>query len=162
MTMIPLPEPVYMKIAELMRSVSTAGSVWISRLCGVPLVRDGYYIYLPNTNLFVAEGCSGMRYLISYLVFSVAYAYYFKRSVKSRLLVVLAALPISIFAAVMRLTVIFLAAYYIGAFMAGKQEHILLSWCVFAALLAGAMIFDYRFCRGWGDLQAGRQDIPSP
>lgn len=141
-TMVPLPLSLYHQIAEWMRSISTAGSTWLTLLCGVPLVRDGYYIQLPNINLMISEGCSGIRYLISYVVFGLAYAYYFKKTTKSRLMVIIATIPISILGGVIRLTIIFLAAYYIGPFMAGVREHIILSWFVFAGILVGAILLD--------------------
>ncbi len=144
MTMIPLPKPVYAQIAEWMRATSTSGSTWILQLSGVPFIREGYNIHLPNIDLYVAKSCSGIRYLISYFVFGLAYAFIYKKSIKSRILVVIATIPISVIAGVLRLDTIFLSAYYIGAFMAGRQPHILLSWSVFALVLTGAILMDLK------------------
>ena len=141
-SMIPLPTSIYTQIAEWMRSVSTAGSIWIAQLCGVPLSREGYLINFPDINLFVSTGCSGIRYLISYLVFGFAYAFIFKKTIKSRILVIIATIPISVIAGVIRIGVIFISAYYIGAFMAGPRVHILLSWFVFVGILAGLIVTD--------------------
>ncbi len=145
MTVIPLPKPVYAQIAEWMRAASTSGSTWILQLSGVPFIREGYNIHLPNTDLYVAKSCSGIRYLISYFVFGLAYAFIYKKSIKSRILVVIATIPISVIAGVLRLDTIFLSAYYIGAFMADSQNHIYLSWSVFALVLTWAILMDRKW-----------------
>jgi exosortase len=142
LTMIPVPETMYGQIAEWMRAATTAGSVWLMELIQHPVFREGYNIQLPKTNLYIAMSCSGIRYLLSYFVFSLAYAFLFKKTVKSRTLVVLAAFPIALIAGVLRLSSIYLATSYIGPFMAGQRPHILLSWSVFLVVLVGAIAAD--------------------
>ena len=148
-TMIPLSETTYAQLAEWMRAATTAGSVWLSQLMQLPIFRDGYSIQLPNANLFVAMSCSGIRYLLSFFVFSLAYAFLCKRGIRSRILVVVASLPISLAAGVLRLTSIYLSIYFIGAFMAGKREHILVSWIVFGVVLVVAIGADQYFSAVW-------------
>jgi exosortase len=140
-TMIPLPQPIYNHIAEWMREITTSGSVWITQLVQIPIFRDGLNIYFPNTSLFIAMGCSGIRYLLSYFVFSLAYAFLVKKDIKARVLVVTASFPIAIIAGVLRLSSIYLAVYFFGPFMAGRP-HILISWLVFGALLVVAIGVD--------------------
>lgn len=144
-TMIPLPEPAYAKIADWMKTMNTAGSVWVLKLLGVPFHREAYNICLPDTTLLVAPSCSGIRYLLSFFVFGLAYAFFFKQGIMSRTLVVLATIPMSIIGGILRLSTIFLAAYYIGPFMADHIPHVLISWSVFALVLVGAMSVD-RYC----------------
>jgi exosortase len=140
--MIPLPEAVYIQISEWMRQATTWGSVLLVKLLGIPLHRDGFDIYLPNIQLYVAHSCSGVRYLLSYLVFGVAYAFRFKQSFKGRTLVVMGVLPLSIAGGVLRLGVIFSSAYYIGPIMVEHRPHVVLSWTVFTVLLVGVIAVD--------------------
>jgi len=140
--MIPLPEAVYSQISEWMRHATTWGSVSLIKLLGIPLHRDGFDIYLPDSHLYVAHSCSGVRYLLSYLVFGVAYAFRFKRSFKARALVVMGAVPLSIAGGVLRLGVIFSSAYYIGPIMVEHRPHVMLSWTVFTVLLVGVVVVD--------------------
>jgi exosortase len=142
MAMIPLPASLYTQITEWMRASSTAGSVLVAQLGGVPLTREGYFIQLPEIKLFVAKSCSGIRYLISYFVFGFAYAFLYKKTAKSRILVIIATIPISFIAGVIRLSVIFLSAYYISPVMAAPHPHILLSWFVFVGILIGLIVAD--------------------
>ena len=117
---------------------------------GVLLHRNGFHIDLPNTRLYIAHGCSGIRYLLSYLVFGLAYACIFKKSFKARVLVVMGALPLSIVGGVLRLWIIFFSAYYIGPIMVEHRSHVLLSWSVFTLLLVGVIFVDQYVLRRRG------------
>jgi len=144
MTMIPLPQPLYMHVAEWMRYINTDMSVFVAQFLGVSLERNGYYLQFPDILLCVNEGCSGIRYLISYFVFGLAYAFFYKKSTVSRILVIASIIPISIFASVTRLSVIFLAVHYIGAWTTDRIPHNFLSWSVFCAILTAAIWTDWK------------------
>ena len=141
-TMIPLPETIYYQIGEFMRRSVTTGSVWLTRILQLPIYREGYSIQLPSTKIFIAASCSGIRYLLSYFVFSLPYACLCKNSSRGRALVVLASFPIALVAGVLRLTSIYLAVYFIGPFMAEHRPHVVLSWFVFLAVLVVAIAAD--------------------
>ncbi len=141
-TMVPVPEGLYNQIAEWMKAANTTGSVWLVKTLGVPIYREVFNIYLPETTLLVAPSCSGIRYLVSYFVFGLAYGYLMKETFPGRLLVVAATIPIAVIAGILRLSTIFLAAYYISPRMAEHDPHVLLSWGVFGAVLFGAVVFD--------------------
>lgn len=149
-TMIPLPKPLYAQLTEGMRMATTWLSVWVLQLFHFPIYREGYNVYLPNMNLFIANSCSGIRYLIPYFVFGLAYAFVCKKTLKSRGLVLLATIPISITGGALRQSLIFLSAHYIGPFMAGHRPHVLISWSVFVTLLVGAMAADRYVSRAQG------------
>ncbi|MBN2107205.1 MAG: exosortase/archaeosortase family protein [Deltaproteobacteria bacterium] len=144
MTMIPLPSPVYLYIAEWMRSINTDNAVSLTRLFGIPFERNGYYLQFPAILLHVNESCSGIRYLISYFVFGLAYAFFYKKNSASRIVVLASILPLSIFASSLRLTVIFLAVHYIGAWTTDRIPHNVLSWSVFGAVLTAALWMDWK------------------
>lgn len=141
-TMTPVPPVIYATIAEQIRLSSTWGAVILTKSLGVPIYREDFNIYLPEAHLFVAEGCSGIRYLLSYFVFSLAYAALFKQRMAGRLLVILGSIPLAILAGMLRLSTIFLAAHYINPAMAGFGPHIILSWTVFTILLLGIIALD--------------------
>ncbi len=149
-TMVPVPRPLYDQIGAWMQAANTAGSVWFMQLFQLPIYREGFNIYLPNINLFVDASCSGIRYLLSFFVFSIAYAFLWKRSVKARTMVVLASFPMAFVGGVLRLSSIYVACYFIGPFMAGHWPHVLLSWLVFLAVLAGAIGLDQSISKGHG------------
>ena len=145
--MVPLPASIYGQVADWMRWTATWGSVTLAQALGVTIFRDGYDVYLPTIQLHVGLSCSGIRYLVSYLVFGAAYAFLFKKSTKARLLTVLAVLPLSVAASVMRLSVIFGSVYHIGPYLAEHRPHVVLSWSVFMVFLLGAIGADQYLSR---------------
>jgi len=140
--MIPLHPAVDSWIADRMAQTSTWGAVILARLMEVSLLREGLDIYLPDTHLYIAHGCSGIRYLLSYFVFGLAYAFRFKKSAAGRALVVLGAVPLSIIGGMLRLSIIFVSAYYIGPIMVEHRPHVMLSWSVFTILLVAVIAAD--------------------
>ncbi len=144
-TLIPLPDDLYLHLAETIRVVSFGGSRFILSVLGVPFFRDGNYISLHNTTLLVAISCSGIRYLVSYFVFSFAYAYLFKTALWSRVAVVISSIFISLVASIGRLSAIFILANYISPKMAEHKPHIIISWCIFFIVLFMAVGIDQHF-----------------
>ena len=144
-TMIPLPHDFYISLANITRDITFGGSSWIISLLGISYFREGYLIHLPNTVLNVATGCSGIRYLVSYFVFSLAYAYLFRKATWSRISLVVCTIPISLIASILRLTFIFLLTYVFGPHMAEYWPHVFISWSVFFIVLLIAIGLDQFF-----------------
>jgi exosortase len=148
-----------------MRAATTAGSVGLLEAFAFPIHREGYSIHLPNLDLFIADSCSGIRYLVAYFVFGLAYAFVSKKTLLSRLLAVSATLPLSVLAGIARQSTIFLAVYYIGPFMAGHKVHVMISWSVFLGFLLLATGTDQATSRWWSARRAplaDRQESPQP
>ena len=144
-TLIPIPDDLYLRLAEAIRVVSFGGARFVISLLGIPYFHDGNYIQLHNTTLLVAIGCSGIRYLVSYFVFSFAYAYLFKTKFWSRAAVVVSSIFISLLASVGRLSSIFILAHYVSPKMAEHVPHVIISWCVFFIVLIVAVWVDQHF-----------------
>jgi exosortase len=140
--MTPINGKAYYEFADVMRGLTFQGALAIISLFDMTYFRSGWLLHLPNTTLEVAMGCSGIRYLVSYFVFGIAYAYLMKRTLAGRLITVAATIPISLFASIFRLTFIFFATYYISPKMAGYWPHVFISWSVFFALLLISMGLD--------------------
>ncbi len=100
------------------------------------------FIRLPNITLEVARSCSGVRYLISYIVFGILYAYLTRNNLIKRIAIVLLTIPMALLAGMLRLTVIATAAYYIDPVLASHTPHIIISWAVFSIVLIMALWFD--------------------
>ena len=146
-TMIPLPRDFYIDLANLTRDITYPGSLKVISFFGITFFKEGYVIHLPNAVLEVALSCSGIRYLISFFVFGMAYAYLTRKTTLSRLGVVASTFPISIIAGICRLTAIFLATYFISPRMAERGPHIFISWAVFFVILILSVASDQVFQR---------------
>jgi exosortase len=143
--MIPIPQDFYVQLADLVRDITFAGSSWVISLLGITYHKEGLLIHLPNAVLSIAIGCSGIRYLVSYFVFGIAYAYLYRETSKSRLLIVLSTIPISLAASVCRLTAIFILTYIFGPRMAEYWPHVFISWSVFFGVLLSGIAADRYF-----------------
>ena len=141
-TMTPMPGAVYEGLANYSRHIAFGGSLKIISLLGIPYFKDGWLIQLHNALLHVAISCSGIRYLISYFVFGIAYAYVTRDNPWQRVLIVALTIPLSHVASVFRLTVIFVMTHYFGPFWSQHRPHVVLSWAVFAFILFGAIALD--------------------
>jgi len=146
LTMIPLPQEMHVALANQVRNISLGGSVKILTLFHIPFHKEGVLIQLPNALLTVDLGCSGIRYLISYFVFGLAYAYLSRDRIWSRVAVVCATIPISLMASVLRLTAIFFLTYIFGPHMSDYWPHVFISWSVFALVLFLAIGLDQFLC----------------
>jgi exosortase len=141
-TMIPVPEHYYDTMADWLRQTTIMTSTELLALVGVPVLREDLLIHLPNVALKINIGCSGIRYLLSYFVFGIAYAYLFRTKTTQRILVVGLTVPISLMASTLRLTVIALLTYYIGPHMAHYWPHVITSWSVFFSVLVFFVALD--------------------
>jgi exosortase len=146
-TMIPIPENIYESMANFTRHISFGGSLKVISFLGIPYFKQGWLIQLPNALLKVAISCSGIRYLISYFVFGLAYAWLYRDTTWGRLLVVILTIPISLFASICRLTAIFILTYNFGPRMAEHWPHIITSWIVFFLILITCIAVDQYFLR---------------
>jgi exosortase len=140
--MIPIPEPMYNSLADWVRQATMKASTGFLATAGVPFLREELLIHLPNTTLRVNIGCSGIRYLLSYFVFVIAYAYLFRSRLEQRILLIGLTIPVSLMASTLRLTGIALLAYYVSPQLALHRPHIVTSWLIFFSVLVFSVGFD--------------------
>jgi exosortase len=140
--MTPVSGESYNEMADLTRYITLKVSLVFLTIFQIPFFRDGWHVQLPNANLVVDTSCSGIRYLVSYFVFGLAYSHLFKETVLSKVGFVLSTVPFSLFASSIRLTVIFVLTYLFGPQMAEYWPHVILSWFVFIIFLILGIGFD--------------------
>jgi uncharacterized membrane protein len=64
-------------------------------------------------------------------------------------------IPISHFASIWRLTIIFVMTHHFGPFWSQHKPHVFLSWVVFAVILLGAIAIDQYFMKRSEDRKSG-------
>src|SRR5690606_13084470 len=89
----------------------------------IPALREGNIIHLPNTTLFVAEACSGLRSLMALITLGVVFAYFFRKSWGERTIIVLSAIPIAIVVNALRVALTGILAYCFGQSAAECMVH---------------------------------------
>jgi exosortase A len=133
-----------------LQSITAAFAVWGVQLTGVPVLQQGYYIYLPSGTWEVAAACSGLRYLISSIAIGVLFAYLTFRSTRRRLLFVAASVIVPILANSLRAFGILMLAHLSNRKLAVGVDHIIYGWIFFGIVTAILFAIGFRFRDGNG------------
>lgn len=128
---IPWPKVIYNQITFPLQIFASKLASAALPLFGVPVMRDGNIIQLPSMPLEVAEACSGIRSLMSLFTAAVFYGYFLEPSVKRRVILALAAIPIAVLANGARIVGTGLAVQYWDPDKALGFFHEFSGWLIF-------------------------------
>lgn len=132
--LIPIPDQLYIKLTfPLQLNVSQASEV-IIRMIGIPLLREGNVMHIPQKSFEVVEACSGLRSAISLTTLSIIMGYFFLRSIAARIILVAVCIPIAVFVNIVRLVSIILVFHFFGIDLAKGTMHTVTG--IFVFLLA--------------------------
>jgi exosortase len=135
--MVPLPAIIFNQVAFPLQLVASRVGEAAIAAAGIPVLREGNILELPNTTLAVAEACSGIRSLISLITLAIVLAYFTERRFGARALLVLAAVPIAILANASRVAGTGLASHWFGPRAAEGFFHGFSGWLMFVVAFAG-------------------------
>ena len=121
--MVPLPQSLVNVVAFPLQLTAADWAVDVLYWLKVPALREGNIIHLPETSLFVAEACSGLRSLMALITLGVVFAYFFRKSWGERIVIVLSAVPIAIAVNAARVAITGLLTYHFGDSVAGGAIH---------------------------------------
>lgn len=94
--MVPLPRSLVNVIAFPLQLFAADLAVSSVQAFGLPVLREGNIIHLPDFRLFVAEACSGLRSLMALGTLGVVFAYFFRKSWGERIVLVASTIPIAV------------------------------------------------------------------
>ncbi|MEM6468597.1 MAG: exosortase/archaeosortase family protein [Planctomycetota bacterium] len=134
--MIPLPGVIAAVVRSGLQSISTAASVFTLQLLGYPAVAEGNVIHLAEDSIGVAEACSGIRMFTAFVAIAVAYCLIARPRSIFRPFILLASVPISILANVMRVTLMGVASEQLDRGLTWHLAHDLSGWAMLALGLA--------------------------
>jgi len=138
--MIPLPALIYNQVTfplQLLASRLASNSL---ELFGVPVLREGNVLVLPNYSLEVVEACSGIRSLMSLIALAVAYGYFVERRLWARITLVVLMLPIAVASNALRVVGAGVVTYFWGPQYAEGFFHFFQGWLIFVSAVA-CMLF---------------------
>jgi exosortase len=135
--MIPLPAVLFNQIAFPLQLVASRAGEAIIATAGIPIVREGNVLDLPNIRLAVVEACSGIRSLMSLITLAVVLAYFTERTLVARLLIVASAVPVAIAANASRVAGTGFLAVWFGPRTADGFFHAFSGWLMFVVAFAG-------------------------
>lgn len=152
--MIPVPAILFNQITFPLQLLASRIASTLLPLAGVPVLREGNVIRLPEMALEVAEACSGIRSLMSLVTLAVMYGYLLERRWLVRWVLALAAVPIAVAANSLRIVGTGLLVQYWDPDKAEGFFHIFSGWMIFVVSLL--LLFAVRRLLHW---IAGRGDI---
>lgn len=151
--MVPLPQSVVNVIAFPLQLVAADTAVNALYWLGIPALREGNIIHLANTQLFVAQACSGLRSLMALGTLSVVFAYFFRKNALERIVIVLSTIPIAILVNAFRVALTGILTHRFGeAAAAGvihQTEGFFTFGLAFALLLLEAWLLQLLWPESW-------------
>jgi exosortase D (VPLPA-CTERM-specific) len=124
--MIPLPAIIYNQIVfPLQLLASRVAAAGLNGFHLVPVLRQGNVLILPNTQLEVAEACSGIRSLMSMFALGLVYGYYAETRGWARVLLCIAILPIAVLSNAARVMFAGVSAQYWGESSVEGLPHLI-------------------------------------
>ncbi len=130
-----LSVPMGEELIPALQNVTADISVWLVEVVGIPVYREGLYIYIPNGTFVVAEACSGIRFLISMIAIGTLYAYLYYQSIWRRLVFVGLSLVIPIIANGIRAFGIIYVGHKTDMEHAVGADHLVYGWVFFSIVL---------------------------
>jgi exosortase len=158
--MVPLPQSLVNVVAFPLQLVAADWAVQLLYYLRIPALREGNIIHLPNTTLFVAEACSGLRSLMALITLGVVFAYFFRKSWAERVVIVSSAVPIAIVVNALRVALTGILTYRFGQQAAEGVIHEFQGLSTFGAafllLLAEAALLARLWPDRWRSRGTGR------
>jgi exosortase len=134
--MIPLPAIIYNQVTFPLQLLASRLSSSGLESVGVPVLREGNVLVLPNYSLEVVEACSGIRSLMSLIALAVAYGYFVEKRQWVRITLVVLMLPIAVASNAMRVMGAGILTYWFGPRAAEGFFHSFQGWLIFVSAVA--------------------------
>lgn len=130
--MVPVPDSILGLVALPLQLFATKVSTFLIHVVSIPAYREGNMLYFANTQLEVAEACSGIRSIMSFGMLSFIFAYMMDRVWWKRIFIVLSTIPLALIANIVRVTGTGILAHFYGAKFALGFLHEFSGLVVFA------------------------------
>ena len=109
-----IPLPFIDSLAVLMQTVSASLSAIIAQAAGIPIIRTGAEIALPDVALIIGVACSGMNTLYSLLALTALLQYLLEASHYKKVILFLLVFPVAIVANSLRIVILIMVAHLWG------------------------------------------------
>lgn len=133
--MIPIPAIIFNQITFPLQLLASKVAAAVLPLFGVPVLREGNVINLPEMALEVAEACSGIRSLMSLTTLAIIYGYLMETRTSIRVLLAVASIPIAVAANSLRIIGTGLLVQYWDPDKAEGFFHAFSGWLIFVVSL---------------------------
>ena len=133
--LIPVPDQLYIQVTfPLQLKVSQISEVVI-RLLGVPILREGNVMNIPEKSFEVVEACSGLRSMITMLTLSVIVGYFMLKRISSKLILVAAGVPTAVLVNIIRVVFMILLYHFFRLDLTRGALHTVTGLLIFVIAL---------------------------
>lgn len=130
--MIPVPYSLMKMVSLPLQLMATRVSANLIETCSIPVYREGNMLYFMNTQLEVAEACSGIRSIMSLTMLAVIFASMSRGGWKRKAILVVSAIPLAILANIIRISGTGIMAHFWGDKVARGFLHEFSGIAIFA------------------------------
>jgi exosortase len=121
--MIPLPYVTLTALTYQVQLIDARVTTAVLRSLGVPVLREGVMLHLPNITLEVAEVCSSVQGIVALLALGVAYGEVGGRATWARAFLAISTIPLGLASNAFRITLTALAAFWFGPIALDNMIH---------------------------------------
>jgi exosortase len=129
--MFPISSAYYVLVTNPLKLMITKISAQIIYLAGIPIYRDGNLLFFANSQLEIAEACSGVRSLYSYLMLGCLFAVMSTKLV-SKMVLIVSTIPLALIINVVRVAGTAMLSHYYGSKVAQGFFHEFSGFILFA------------------------------
>ena len=131
--MVPVPDTLYNLVTVPLQLQASKISSFLINAVSIPVYREGNILYFAQTQLEVAEACSGLRSMMAFLMLSFLFVYLMDKDKNlGRILIILSAFPLAFFTNILRVTGTGILAHFYGGQIAQGFLHEFSGFVVFA------------------------------
>lgn len=134
--MIPLPYRVEHLLGLPLQRIATIASTYTLQTLGLPAVSEGNIILIDESRIGVVEACNGLGMLFMFFAFTTAAILATQRPLLDRVLIFLSAVPISLFANIVRISLTGFLHMTVGGKTADVFYHDMAGWLMMPLALA--------------------------
>ena len=156
--MVPLPTVLFTGMSNSLQLVSSGLAAWVIELFGITVHLEGNIIDIGIMQMQVVEACSGLRYLLPLMALAYIVAVFHRASVIRGALLLLAAIPITVFMNSLRIALTAVFAEYIGINTAEGFLHDFEGWVIFLPALGLLVLFSLVMAKIAGE-KGGSPDL---
>ena len=131
--MVPVPGTLYGMVALPMQLFATKVSVGLLQFTSLPVSYDGNIIRVGTAMLEVAEACSGLRSLMSFVMISILFAHLTNVRRLKKAVIVAVSVPIAVVGNILRIIFTTFVAYIYGSKIAAGFIHDVSGYVMFVA-----------------------------
>lgn len=159
--MFQLPYKVEIALGGYLQKIAAMASEFVLQTIGYPCYREGVVLHVKDRILEVEKACSGLSMLLTFVALSVGMAILVRRPWLDRILLLVASIPVAIFANVIRISLTGVLYNEAGKEFGDKVFHDFAGWMMMPIALVilwlGLKVLDWVWVADQG--QASREEV---